>query len=134
MFKPERVPQWTDTSLTSAEQEIIELTLLGLSNRELAERRNATVGTIANQLHTACTKLGVRGRRELKAAALFSEDTPRPARRMLAGALTPRQRQIIERADAGQSNKSIAYDLGTSTSTVSTLLTRARRRLTAARC
>jgi DNA-binding CsgD family transcriptional regulator len=44
-------------------------------------------------------------------------------------ALTERERQVLAYADLGQSNKLIAYSLGLSTSTVSTLLSRARRKL-----
>jgi DNA-binding CsgD family transcriptional regulator len=43
--------------------------------------------------------------------------------------LTERERQVLAYADLGQSNKLIAYSLGLSTSTVSTLLSRARRKL-----
>jgi DNA-binding CsgD family transcriptional regulator len=44
-------------------------------------------------------------------------------------ALTHRERQVLAYADLGQSNKLIAYSLGLSISTVSTLLSRARRKL-----
>jgi DNA-binding CsgD family transcriptional regulator len=44
-------------------------------------------------------------------------------------ALTERERQVLSYAELGYSNKLIAYSLGISTSTVSTLLTAARRKL-----
>lgn len=47
-------------------------------------------------------------------------------------ALTPRERQVLAYADLGQSNKLIAYTLGLSISSVSTLLSRARKKLRAA--
>lgn len=47
-------------------------------------------------------------------------------------ALTPRERQVLAYADLGQPNKLIAYTLGLSISSVSTLLSRARRKLRAA--
>jgi DNA-binding CsgD family transcriptional regulator len=43
--------------------------------------------------------------------------------------LSPRERQVFGYAELGQSNKLIAYSLGLSVSTVSTLLARARRKL-----
>jgi DNA-binding NarL/FixJ family response regulator len=47
-------------------------------------------------------------------------------------ALTPRERQVLGYAELGQSNKLIAYSLGLSTSTVSTLLERARKKVSSA--
>ncbi|HYP99045.1 MAG TPA: LuxR C-terminal-related transcriptional regulator [Polyangiaceae bacterium] len=44
-------------------------------------------------------------------------------------ALTPREQQVLAYANMGYSNKLIGYSLGLSRSTVSTLLTRARRKL-----
>lgn len=44
-------------------------------------------------------------------------------------ALTTRERQVLAYAELGHSNKLIAYSLGLSVSTVSTLLSRARRKL-----
>ena len=44
-------------------------------------------------------------------------------------ALTPREQQVLRYAELGQSNKLIAYSLGLSISTVSTLLSKARRKL-----
>jgi DNA-binding NarL/FixJ family response regulator len=43
--------------------------------------------------------------------------------------LTPRERLVLGYAELGQSNKLIGYALGLSSSTVSTLLTRARRKV-----
>jgi DNA-binding CsgD family transcriptional regulator len=43
--------------------------------------------------------------------------------------LTPRERQVLAYAELGQSNKMIAYSLGLSISAVSTVLTRAHRKL-----
>jgi DNA-binding CsgD family transcriptional regulator len=44
-------------------------------------------------------------------------------------ALTPREQQVLGYADLGHSNKLIAYSLGLAVSTVSTLLSSARRKL-----
>ena len=43
--------------------------------------------------------------------------------------LTARERQVLAYAQLGNSNKLIAYSLGISISTVSTLLSRARRKV-----
>lgn len=53
--------------LTEAEREVAELVLEGLSNRDIAERRGASVKTIANQLRRIYDKLGVSSRFELAA-------------------------------------------------------------------
>jgi DNA-binding NarL/FixJ family response regulator len=53
--------------LTEAEREVAELVLEGLSNRDIAERRGASVKTIANQLRRIYEKLGVSSRFELAA-------------------------------------------------------------------
>jgi DNA-binding NarL/FixJ family response regulator len=47
-------------------------------------------------------------------------------------ALTRRERQVLGYAELGQSNKLIAYSLGLSISTVSTLLERARKKVSSA--
>jgi DNA-binding CsgD family transcriptional regulator len=44
-------------------------------------------------------------------------------------ALSAREQEVLARADVGQSNKEIAFALGLSVSSISTLLTRARRKL-----
>lgn len=55
-----------------------------------------------------------------------------PEARVLLESLTPRERATAMAAALGHSNKVIAYELGISESTVSTLLTRAARKLGAA--
>lgn len=53
--------------LTAAERAVVGLAAVGLSNRAIAERRNASVRTVANQLAGAYRKLGVGSRFELMA-------------------------------------------------------------------
>jgi DNA-binding CsgD family transcriptional regulator len=53
--------------LTPAEREVVELVASGCSNREIAERRRASVNTVGNQLAAIYGKLGVSSRHELVA-------------------------------------------------------------------
>jgi DNA-binding CsgD family transcriptional regulator len=53
--------------LTQAEVEVASLAAAGLSNASIARQRSAAARTIANQLASVYEKLGVRGRRELRA-------------------------------------------------------------------
>lgn len=111
-------------SLTPAERTIVNLVTRGFSNQELASARGASRRTVANQLTKAYRKLGVRGRREL-CALLALEHRPRLPPKFLS----QREREVLVLADFGHSNKHIAHSLGLSISTISTVLTRARRKL-----
>lgn len=51
--------------LTAAETEVARLAARGLSNAEIAARRNVSVRTVANQMASILRKLGVSSRREL---------------------------------------------------------------------
>jgi DNA-binding CsgD family transcriptional regulator len=55
--------------LSATEQEIVAAVLQGASNRDIAQARGVSVHTVANQLRSACRKLGVAGRSELAAYA-----------------------------------------------------------------
>lgn len=48
--------------LTRAEVEVLKLAALGLTNREIAEQRNTSEGTVRNQMSAILDKLGVRSR------------------------------------------------------------------------
>ncbi len=124
----ERAPRGRSSShplvLTPAERRIVELIASGLSNRVVADARGCTPRTIANQLTAAYRKLGISSRRELR--ALIGKE---PACAKVLSFLTPRERQVLSLAEVGRSNKAIAHLLGLSISTVSTTLTRARRKL-----
>lgn len=61
-------------ALTAAEREVVLEAAQGLSNLEIAKRRNRSARTIANQLASAFRKLGIRSRREL--VALLARDDP----------------------------------------------------------
>jgi DNA-binding NarL/FixJ family response regulator len=56
---------WDD--LTSAERVVVQRTLSGDSNREIARQRGRSEHTIANQLAAVYARFGVRGRTELAA-------------------------------------------------------------------
>jgi DNA-binding CsgD family transcriptional regulator len=55
------------TVLTKGERSVIDLALSGLTNAAIARQRRSSPRTIANQLAAAYQKLGVGGRRELRA-------------------------------------------------------------------
>lgn len=53
--------------LTPAERDVVQLVASGCTNREIAERRRASVNTVGNQLAAIYGKLGVSSRHELVA-------------------------------------------------------------------
>jgi len=59
-------PTWdVPNTLTDAERAVVEAVLRGLTNDEVARARGTSVNTIANQLTSIFTKLGVTSRIEL---------------------------------------------------------------------
>jgi DNA-binding CsgD family transcriptional regulator len=54
-------------ALTEAERSVVELILDGLSNAAIAQKRRCSANTVANQISSAYRKLGVGGRRQLRA-------------------------------------------------------------------
>jgi DNA-binding NarL/FixJ family response regulator len=54
-------------ALTPAERAVAELAVRGLSNAAIARKRRSSPRTVANQLATIYKKLGLGGRRELRA-------------------------------------------------------------------
>ena len=54
--------------LTPSERAVALLAAAGLSNAAIAGRRGRSTRTVANQIAAACAKLGVAGRRELRAS------------------------------------------------------------------
>jgi DNA-binding CsgD family transcriptional regulator len=62
-----RTPAWTpDFSLTVSEHAIAFLAMAGASYSEISQRRQRSPRTIANQLNAIFTKVGARGRSELR--------------------------------------------------------------------
>jgi DNA-binding CsgD family transcriptional regulator len=112
--------------LTSAERHLVELAARGLSNQELALLRGSSTRTVEKQLSAAYRKLGVMSRRELRALlnrpSALKPETP-------AHSLSAREQRVLHLVEAGHSNKLIAHSLGVAVSTVSTVLTRGRRKL-----
>src|SRR6478609_1161191 len=124
--------------LTEGERATILLALAGSSNQQISVARGVSPHTVANQLTSAYRKLRVTSRRELRAkwsrlplegvetaagAAEFDHDTG------ATELLSLREKQVLDFARSGYANKVIGPMLGIATSTVSTLLTRARRKL-----
>jgi DNA-binding CsgD family transcriptional regulator len=58
------------SNLTNAERAVIALAISGMSNDAIAARRRSSTRTVAKQLATAYQKLGLSGRRELRAGLL----------------------------------------------------------------
>jgi DNA-binding CsgD family transcriptional regulator len=112
--------------LTGAEREVVALVAQGFSSYDIAQVRGCAKSTVANLLSNAYRKLGVSGRREL--GALLRGPTPP----MRYPHLTSRELEVLEATRAGLSNKCIAGTLGVALSTVSTTLTRVRRKLSTA--
>jgi DNA-binding NarL/FixJ family response regulator len=54
-------------TLTPSEHAVAALAACGHSNPEIARRRHCAVRTVANQLAAVYEKLGVKGRRDLRA-------------------------------------------------------------------
>ena len=52
--------------LTTREREVAALAIEGFSNKEIARRISVTEGTVKQHLHSAFTKLGIRGRMSLR--------------------------------------------------------------------
>src|SRR5262245_61054841 len=62
-----RAPQLSPPDLTEAERDVALLAAAGFSNEDIAQKRRCRPRTIANQLAAAYRKLGISGRRELRA-------------------------------------------------------------------
>jgi DNA-binding CsgD family transcriptional regulator len=120
------------SGLTRAEREVAQLAARGVSNSDIASRRRTSERTVANQLASAYAKMGINGRRELR-AAIGANVEPEPRRshrrQVTPPALTSRERQVWGCVAMGQSNKAIAHALGLALSTVATHLERARYKL-----
>jgi DNA-binding NarL/FixJ family response regulator len=107
--------------LSSAERAVVAAALRGCSHAETARERGSSPRTVANLLARAFRKLEVRSRAELAAKLVMrGGELPREAAK-----LSDRERQAATLAALGHSNKHIAYELGVTSSTVSTFLERA---------
>jgi DNA-binding CsgD family transcriptional regulator len=61
------MPRTSADELTPAERAVAELAAEGLTNAAIAARRQSSPHTVANLLAAAYAKLGISGRRELRA-------------------------------------------------------------------
>jgi len=57
--------------LSGRELEVLRLVIMGMSNREIADRLIISIGTAKTHVHNLCGKLGVRNRTE---AAMKAKD------------------------------------------------------------
>lgn len=118
------------SALTKGEHVVAVLAARGLSNDQIARERGCSSRTVANQLASVYRKLRLSGRRELRAWSLAS--APNEARRLHReldeSRLTARERQVLAYVELGHSNKLIAATLGLAVSTISSLLSKARRK------
>src|SRR5689334_12308477 len=62
--------------LTLAEREVLKAVLRGASNDEIAASRGVSTNTVANQLRSIYSKLGVGSRRELAARYMRAAQPP----------------------------------------------------------
>jgi DNA-binding CsgD family transcriptional regulator len=62
----------SERELSEAEREVVQLILRGLSNKAVANVRNCSSNTVANQLASVYRKLSISGRRELLVKATRS--------------------------------------------------------------
>jgi DNA-binding NarL/FixJ family response regulator len=60
-------------ALTKREQQIAELIVRGLGNRQIANKIGNTVGTVKFQVHCILTKQGVSRRKHLAATLLHDQ-------------------------------------------------------------
>lgn len=68
----------SSVQLTSAERDVLNLVRQGLSNRAIANARNTSINTVANQLASLLRKTGASSRRGLLVAASKEEREPAP--------------------------------------------------------
>jgi DNA-binding NarL/FixJ family response regulator len=65
LFSFSITPTEVPVELSSAEQDVVQRILEGCSNAEIAKLRRSSTNTVANQLRSIYSKLGVSGRLEL---------------------------------------------------------------------
>lgn len=121
----------TPAALTRAELAVARSLLSGLRYEEIAQLREASTRTVANQVAAAYRKTGARSRSEL-AARLYPVSVDLECDECIARALpslSGRERRIVYYAALGHTNKWIAFELDTTASTVASHLRRAVRKL-----
>lgn len=68
---PARTHHASLTALSEAEREVVHAVLAGSSNADIAKLRGTSARTVANQLASIYTKLGISSRHELVALSLI---------------------------------------------------------------
>jgi DNA-binding CsgD family transcriptional regulator len=118
--------------LTFAERAITDHLLRGLSNVSISHIRHTSRNTVAKQVASIYRTLGVGSRRQLiglvRSLGGWPGTTQPPLERCKT-TLTPREFEVLSRAESGASSKEIAYELHISSATVRVLLARARKRM-----
>ena len=118
--------------LTSGERHIALAIVDGLSNPQIARVRDTSVSTVANQVARIYLKLSVADRTSLR-RALQSHRPPNDEWRAFLQRVDPplssRQEEALALAASGCSHKTIAQNLGVSSSSINTHLRRAARKL-----
>jgi FixJ family two-component response regulator len=107
-------------SLTPRQCDVMELVLIGNSNKDIAVTLHISQRTVENHRASIMKKTGSSSFAGLVARALAASEllTWRDAAMKHIAGLTPRQRQIMELVLAGNPSKNIATDLGISIRTV----------------
>lgn len=115
-----------DGLFTERELDIVHRLLASESTRSIAEKTGLTVSTVNTYIKRIRKKVGARGRVELLARVVGSENI----RAMVRSApLTERERDVVGSLLAGASPAQIAEDLGLAVSSIQTYIKRICRKL-----
>ena len=125
----EQFAELTRDVLTPAEAEVAALALIGLSNADIATRRQSSTRTVANQMSSIFRKLDIASRGELGAWARARGAGSEPPMLTPAGLLSARESRVLAQLASGCANKRIAIELALAPSTVSSVARRALRKL-----
>lgn len=69
-------PDYSGHGLTESELEVAEMAMRGLSDRDIASKREVSTRTVANQLRAIYGKVGVTNRSELTLKLIAGQEPP----------------------------------------------------------
>lgn len=118
-------PQY-DHLFTERERDIVHRLLASESTRTIAEKTGLTVSTVNTYVKRIRKKVGARGRVELLARVVGSENIREMVR---AADLTERERDVVGSLLAGATPAQIADDCGLAVSSIQTYIKRICRKL-----